>query len=112
MDLYDELRELKPKRIRSRFVASAGGIAFVAGTALAGQCMIWMGMFQPGTTPIGEVLDYWPGFLTGGVLLGFLAAYLAHESRMTCKKKGNLPARWASGPYFPSTSGASNSCRL
>ena len=77
VELYDEVRELRPKRIRSRFVASAGGIAFVGGTAFAGQCMIWMGMFQPGTTPNSQILDYWPGFLTGGVLLGLPAAYLA-----------------------------------
>ncbi len=79
MDLYDEWRELRPKRMRSRFVGSAGGIAFVAGAALAGQCMIWMGMFQPGKTPNSTILNYWPGFLTGGVLLGFPAAYLARR---------------------------------
>lgn len=73
-DIDDKLRELRPKRIRSRFVGSAGGIAFVAGAVLAGQCMIWLGFFKPGTTPNSEILNYWPGFLFGGVLLGLPAA--------------------------------------
>ncbi len=77
MDIYDELREMRPKRICSRFVGSAGGIAFVAGAAFAGQCMIWLGMFKPGVTPNSEILAYWPGFLTGAVLLGFPAAIAA-----------------------------------
>ena len=77
MDLYDELREFKPKCIRTRFVGSAGGIAFLGGAAIAGQCMIWMGMFRPGTTPNSEILAYWPGFLLGGVFFGFLATFAA-----------------------------------
>ena len=80
MDLHDELREFKPKRIRTRFVASAGGIAFVAGAAIAGQFVIWMGLFRPGTTPNSEILGYWPGFLVGGVLLGFPAAFAARKA--------------------------------
>ncbi len=77
MDLYDKFREMRPKRIRSRFVGSAGGIAFVAGAAIAGQCMIWLGMFKPGVTHNSEILNYWPGFLAGGLLLGFFAAIVA-----------------------------------
>lgn len=77
MDVYDKLCELRAKRIRSRFVGSAGGIAFVAGVAFAGKCMIWLGMFKTGITPNGEILAFWPGFLTGGVVLGFPAAAAA-----------------------------------
>lgn len=75
----DDLSDMRPRRIRSRVVGSAGGIAFVAGVVIAGQFMIWMGMFKPGTTPNSEILDYWPGFLAGGVLLGFPAAFFARK---------------------------------
>jgi hypothetical protein len=77
MDLEDEFRELQPKRVRTRFVGSAGGIAFLSGAAVAGKCMMWIGMFKPGLTPNSEILNYWPGFLLGGAVLGFPAAYAA-----------------------------------
>lgn len=77
MDVYDQLCEMRAKRIRSRFVGSAGSIAFVAGTAFAGKCMIWLGMFKPGITPNEDILAYWPGFLIGGVVLGGAAAAAA-----------------------------------
>lgn len=77
MDLYEEFRERHPRRIRSRFVGSAGGLAFLGGAAIAGKCMIWLGMFQPGVTPNGDILSYWPGFLVGGMVLGIPAAIAA-----------------------------------
>jgi hypothetical protein len=64
-------------RNQSRFVGGAGTVGFMAGAALAGQSMIWMGFFKPGETPNSQVLNYWPGFLTGGLALGFAAAFAA-----------------------------------
>ncbi|MCC6511401.1 MAG: hypothetical protein IT423_20040 [Pirellulaceae bacterium] len=78
-DVYDMWRETRPKRIRGRFIGAAGVLGFMGGAALAGQMMIWFGWFQPGTTPNSQIIDYWPGFLTGGLLLGFTATWLARR---------------------------------
>ncbi|AMV31391.1 hypothetical protein VN12_04685 [Pirellula sp. SH-Sr6A] len=67
--------DIHTKRMRSRVVGSAGGLAFMAGVILAGKVMIMMGMFVPGKTPNSEILDYWIGFLVGGCLAGFPAAF-------------------------------------
>jgi hypothetical protein len=75
--MYDEFQELRRNRPRTRFVGSAGMIAFLAGLALSGQVMIWLGMFKPGVTPNSQIIEYWPGFLFGGALLGFLASFAA-----------------------------------
>lgn len=64
---------------RSRTTGSAGSIAFFAGAALAGQCMIWIGWFEPGKTPNGEILVYWPGFLCGGLLLSIPSLLMARR---------------------------------
>ncbi|XZE45084.1 hypothetical protein SH467x_000287 [Pirellulaceae bacterium SH467] len=63
--------------MRTRVVGSAGGLAFMAGVFLAGKIMIVLGMFQPGKTPNSEILNYWLGFLVGGCLAGFPAAFVA-----------------------------------
>lgn len=62
------------RRARSRVMGSAGGLAFMAGVFLAGKIMIWLGMLSPGQTPNSEILNYWPGFLIGGCVLGIPAA--------------------------------------
>jgi hypothetical protein len=58
-------------------MGSAGVIGSLLGAAAAGQCMIWLGMFKPGTTPNEQILNYWPGFLTGAVLGGAICFSLA-----------------------------------
>ncbi len=45
-------------------------VGSLGGLAIAGKLMIWWGCFQPGVTPSFTILDYWPGFLTGGILGG------------------------------------------
>lgn len=81
MALGDEIRDAYRfhRTWRSRTTGSAGAIAFLAGAALAGQCMIWLGWFEPGKTPNGQILDYWPGFLFGGLLLGVPALLVARK---------------------------------
>ena len=41
--------------------------------------MIWLGWFEPGKTPNGQILNYWPGFLLGGLLLGIPALLVARK---------------------------------
>jgi hypothetical protein len=65
------------RRPRSRFVGSAGMVGAMAGAAIAGQVMIWCGIFRPGTTPNDQILDYWPGFAAGAAIVGFAASFLA-----------------------------------
>lgn len=72
--MFEERIDRRPRRVRSRVMGSAGGLAFMAGALLAGKIMIWLGMFSPGQTPNSEILDYWPGFLIGGCVLGVPAA--------------------------------------
>jgi hypothetical protein len=43
------------------------------------ECMIWLGWFEPGKTPNGQILNYWPGFLLGGLLLGIPALLVARK---------------------------------
>ncbi|MEQ1904742.1 MAG: hypothetical protein ABL888_11190 [Pirellulaceae bacterium] len=77
----DQLWKFHRSRRSPRTVASgsAGAIAFFAGVALAGQIMLWAGCFELGKTPAIKVLDYWPGFLTGGLLLGIPAVFTARK---------------------------------
>lgn len=51
-------------------MGGAGLIGSLLGAAAAGQAMIWLRMFKPGVTPNEQILNYWPGFLTGAVLGG------------------------------------------
>ena len=74
MNLFDEMNEWKPNRNRSRAIGATGVIGFLAGAAMAGQLMMWLGCFSPGKTPSIEILDYWPGFLAGGLIVGFAAS--------------------------------------
>lgn len=76
-ELWDARRY--QRNLRSRTTGSAGAIAFFAGVALAGQCMIWMGWIEPGKTPAAEIINYWPGFLFGGLLLGIPAVVGARK---------------------------------
>ncbi len=94
MDLDDEFRQIRELRRspRNRVMNSAGGIFFLAGAAVAGKCMIWLGYFQPGQTPTGDILDYWPGFLTGGCILGFSARYLSGKLNNLQHRQG-IPVR-------------------
>jgi hypothetical protein len=62
---------------RTKVMGSAGVIGTLLGAAAAGQCMIWAGMFRPGTTPNEQILNYWPGFLIGAVLGGVICFALA-----------------------------------
>jgi hypothetical protein len=39
--------------------------------------MVAAGWFKPGETPNSRILDYWPGFLAGGAILGGIAAIAA-----------------------------------
>jgi hypothetical protein len=65
------------RRSRTRATASVGAIACFAGIALAGQIKIFSGCFELGKTPTIKILDYWPGFLMGGLLLSVPAAFAA-----------------------------------
>lgn len=71
---------------RTKVMGSAGLIGALLGAALSGQVMIWLGMFKPGVTPNEQILNYWPGFLTGATLgggvclgLGLLAYSLLNQ---------------------------------
>jgi len=48
---------------------------------LAGQAMIARGWFHPAITPNAAILDYWPGFLTGGVIGAVVVQCLAYMLR-------------------------------
>ena len=80
MDFGDQIWRYKSSRNPRTLVSgSAGLIAFFAGVMLAGKIMVWFGFFERGKTPPMETLDYWPGFLAGGLLLGFLAVFAARK---------------------------------
>lgn len=81
LDLNDPLSESRKYRRSPRTIASgsAGMLGFLAGMALTGQIMIWAGCFERGKTPAMEVLDYWPGFLIGGLTVGFGAVFAARK---------------------------------
>jgi hypothetical protein len=57
---------------RTKVMGSAGAIGSLLGAAAAGQLMVWFGMFKPGVTPSAQILNYWPGFLTGAIVGGAL----------------------------------------
>ncbi len=60
-----------------RVIGAAGVLGALGGAFLAGQAMIAVGWFRPGVTPNAEILAYWPGFLTGALIVGFTASGLA-----------------------------------
>jgi hypothetical protein len=67
---------------RQRFVGGAAVLGGLLGVFLGGRVMIWFGLFQPGVTPNGEILRYWPGFLVGisvGAFVCSIAARLIHR---------------------------------
>jgi hypothetical protein len=73
MGFLEELREHSRRRQRTRVIGSAGCIGFFSGATLAGRIMIWLGWFKPSTSGI-DMIDYWPGFLAGGLLLAIPAS--------------------------------------
>jgi hypothetical protein len=73
-DFFEGMDRYHRRRHRSRMAGSAGVVGFMAGAFLAGKVMIGCGLFRPGVTPNGVILDHWPGFLIGGVVGGSLAA--------------------------------------
>lgn len=62
---------------RTKVMGGAGTIGSLLGAAAAGQAMIWLGLFKPGSTPNEKILDYWPGFLVGASVGGLTCASLA-----------------------------------
>ncbi len=79
MDFDDLWRHKARRNPRTVVSGSAGLIAFFAGVMLAGQIMVWLGCLEPGKTSATETLDYWPGFLAGGLILGVSAVFAARK---------------------------------
>lgn len=74
------MRNLFPFRYRGphqRFTGSAGVVGAMAGAFAAGKIMIWCGLFKPGITASLDIIDYWPGFLTGAAVGGFALSLIA-----------------------------------
>ncbi len=78
--IYNHLHWLRFRRKRG-LRGGASLVGFLAGTFLAGRLMMALGWFTLGVTPNGDILDYWPGFLTGGAVGAVLLQVLAFAVR-------------------------------